>query len=109
MQGASPLLIALQYRHPAIAIALLVSAASQAAQSNGARTAADIALVDSQTPHDGEFPLLVAVRAGYDEVIEVLMAVGARTDLRNRSGHTALATAESYRRKTAIALLKKTQ
>jgi ankyrin repeat protein len=107
MQGASPLLIALQYRHPDIAIALLVHAARQARDAGApASRAAELALVDAQTPHDGEFPLLVAVRAGYDDVVAALLALGARTDLTNRAGHTVLATAERYRRAAVVELLK---
>ena len=46
MQGASPLLIALQYRHPRIAMALL---------SKNRK-----AHINLETKHDGMFPLFVA-------------------------------------------------
>ena len=44
MQGASPLLIALQYRHPDIALRLVQDGDGKAAKIN------------VQTPHDGSFP-----------------------------------------------------
>eukprot|EP00943_MAST-04B_sp_MAST-4B-sp1_P003974 g3974.t1 len=66
MQGASPLLIALQYRHPRIAMALL-------SKNRDAQ-------IDVETPHDGIFPLFVASRYGYHKVVERLLKRGANIE-----------------------------
>lgn len=63
MRGASPLLIALQYKHPRIAMALL--SRNREAQVNVA------------TKHDGMFPLFVASRYGYHKVVQRLLERGA--------------------------------
>ena len=63
MRGASPLLIALQYKHPRIAMALLSK--NREAQVNVA------------TKHDGMFPLFVASRYGYHKVVQRLLKRGA--------------------------------
>ena len=63
MRGASPLLIALQYKHPRIAMALLSK--NREAQVNVA------------TKHDGMFPLFVASRYGYHKVVQRLLNRGA--------------------------------
>ena len=57
MRGASPLLIALQYKHPRIAMALLSKTGSP---------------VNVATKHDGMFPLFVASRYGYHKVVQRL-------------------------------------
>ena len=63
MRGASPLLIALQYRHPRIAMALL---------SKNRK-----AHINLETKHDGMFPLFVASRYGYHKVVKRLLKRGA--------------------------------
>jgi ankyrin repeat protein len=66
MQGASPLLIALQYRHPRIAMALL----------SKNRTAH----VNLATAHDGLVPLYVACKYSYHKVVERMLQRGAQID-----------------------------
>lgn len=55
-----------------------------------------------QTPHDGETPLHTALRAGYTEVAVALLEAGARVDLKNRWGDTALDVARKYRREESL-------
>ena len=81
MQGASPLLIALQYGFPKIALALLRSAGDPA--------------IDAATRHDGAFPLLVAVERGYADVVRALLERGAKPDQRDARGRTPLSVALS--------------
>jgi len=61
MQGASPLLIAIQYRHPEIALELL--------DWNGDN---DSAHIDAATPHDGSRPLIAATYFGFAKVCSVV-------------------------------------
>ena len=81
MQGASPLLIALQYRHPDIALRLVQDGDGKAAKIN------------VQTPHDGSFPLLVAAKHGYKRIVRRLIQVGATLGMTDRRGESALSTA----------------
>jgi len=80
MEGVSPLLLSLQYRHPDIALRLLdVENALIRAHVN--------------TPcmkQDGIFPLFVASGYGYERVVRKLLDLGANPTLRTRHGHTAL-------------------
>lgn len=83
MKGATPLLIALQYRHPRIAMNLL---------SKGQE-----AHVNKATPHDGMFPLFVATQYGYHNVVERLLDRSAKIDKKLKgNGHTATDIAISY-------------
>ena len=63
MRGATPLLIAVQYRHPRIAMALM----------SKNRTAH----VNLATKHDGMFPLFVACQYGYHKVVKRMLKRGA--------------------------------
>ena len=81
MQGASPLLISLQYRHPAIALYLLQESNLDKVHAN------------AQTAHDGSFPLLVAAMHGYKRVVERLLDIGVMTNMTNRRGDSALSAA----------------
>ena len=76
MQGASPLLISLQYKHEDIALELL-------ADGQNAR-------IDASTPMDGAFPLLVASGENYMRVVKRLVQRGANVNLKNQNGATAL-------------------
>jgi len=77
MEGASPLLIALQYRHRDIAIILLNSKLKDAN-------------VNSQTPRDGQFALYVAAFEGYEAVVQEILNQNGNPSLVTRSGHSAL-------------------
>ena len=90
MQGASPLLIALQYKHPKIALLLLKG-----------KNSMEKACVNSQAPQDGAFPLFVAAGAGYSKVVRRLIKIGANVHLKRNDGSTALAYAR-YRRQTKV-------
>lgn len=70
MQGASPLLLSLQYKHPSIAMLLLQD-------RWGSPKAAKI---DSKTLHDGSFPLVAAIIGGYKEVLQRLLQRGVTVD-----------------------------
>jgi ankyrin repeat protein len=94
MEGASPLLLALQYRHPRIALLLLQGRPASATN------------VNVRTPHDGVFPLLEASRLGFADVVEALLRAGARPELKSRSGLTALVAARRGGHKGIIALLE---
>ena len=90
MQGASPLLLALQYKHPKIALLLLKG-----------KNSMKKACVNSQAPQDGAFPLFVAAGAGYSRVVRRLIKIGANVHLKRNDGSTALAYAR-YRRQTKV-------
>jgi ankyrin repeat protein len=68
MEGASPLLIALQYRHPPIALLLLHGGSGVYSRESGER-----ALVNLPVPKDGSTPLFAAAGEGYTEVIDLLI------------------------------------
>lgn len=82
MEGASPLLIALQYRHPAIALALL----RERPRGRGAH-------INTATPHDGARPLATAVGYGFGDVVEELLKQGADAAAGDKAGRTALSVA----------------
>ena len=77
MEGASPLLIALQYKHPDIALILLNSKLKDAN-------------VNSQIPRDGQFALYVAALEGYEAVVKEILNQNGNPSLVTRSGHSAL-------------------
>ena len=95
MQGASPLLISLQYKHPKIARILLKG-----------DNAYKVAHVDFKTPPDGSFPLFVAAGAGYLNVVKQLLRVGANIHLKTSNGATALDFARYRRHWKIVALLE---
>jgi uncharacterized protein len=81
MKGASPVLIALQYKHPRIALSLLKQEYH--------------AHLNAATPHDGMYPLFVATQYGYFRVVERLLARGANFDKPVR-GYTPYALARYF-------------
>ena len=83
MQGASPVLIAIQYNHPDIALLLLEEPGEP--------------LVNARTPHDGLCALAAAAMAGFDSVVQRLLVRGASPWLKTNFGHTALDLAHSQR------------
>ena len=85
MEGASPLLLALQYKHPEIALICLRANASDAK-------------IDARTPHDGVFPLITAIRMAYWDVADALLAAGASVTIGDHRGETALSAALRARR-----------
>ena len=97
MQGASPLLIALQYSHPKIAHVLLRG-----------KDAISSAHVNTQTK-DGVFPLFVASGAGYVKVVKRLLQVGANVYLKTKQGATALDYATYSKRYKVIHILMEHQ
>lgn len=80
MEGASPLIIALQYHHPDIALTLL-------------KTNKSDPLVNSRIPSDKQFALYLAALEGYDDVVAEIIRRGGKHTLRTRSGHSALSAA----------------
>ena len=94
MEGASPLLLAIQYKHPDIAlICLNVSDARRSAH------------VDVQIPHDGAFPLLAAIDYGFEAVADAIINIGSDVTLVDKRGRTALSAALSTRRDALAARL----
>lgn len=99
MQGVSPLLLSLQYRHPKIALRLL---------SSSGQTNVDVRLeaqVDEPEPRSGVFPLFEAAGRGYVEVVKRLLDVGADTSLVTRHGMSALEYALHRRQAETARLL----
>ena len=92
MQGSSPLLIALQYKHPKIARVLLKDTNERH--------------VNHQTPQDGAFPLFVAAGAGYVNVVKHLIRVGADVTLKTKQGATALDYARYRGKKKVVNVLE---
>ncbi|CAE8681824.1 unnamed protein product [Polarella glacialis] len=77
MQGVTPLITSLQYRHPKIAVALLDST-----------TPANVAVA---SPADGQTALHLAAAYDFPEVVaRILMSFGGRTDVRDHQGNVAL-------------------
>ncbi|CAJ1368349.1 unnamed protein product [Effrenium voratum] len=76
MQGVTPLITALQYRHPHVAVALL-----------DARTPANVGVV---SPLDGQSALHIAAAYSYASIVARIVLQGAATDLRDRAGNTPL-------------------
>ena len=99
MEGASPLLISLQYKHPKIARALLRGKDHQRILRNSH--------VNVQAPQDGVFPLFVAVGHGYVNVAKRLLKMGANVSLVTSRNVSALDYAIHKRHKKMIALLGK--
>ena len=85
MEGVSPLLLALQYRHPDIALRLL-----------DVEDALVRAHVNTPCPQDGTFPLFMASLYGYKRVVRKLLDLGANPNLKTSRGHTALSASRRY-------------
>ena len=80
MEGATPLVIALQYRHPKIALLLLEDGYPDPH-------------LNAQVPSDGSSALLVAVISGYKEVVRRLLDLGADPNISTSRGVTPLSQA----------------
>ena len=91
MEGATPLIIALQYHHPAIALELLRAKPTPS--------------IDHRVPRDGSSALFVAAGAGYTEVVQELLRLGANPDLANRHGASPLSHAALRGQVQAMRLL----
>ena len=92
MEGATPLVIALQYRHPHIALLLLEDGWPDPR-------------LDCQVPSDGSSALFVAAGYGYLEVVQRLVERGAQLSLTNTRGATPLSFAISRRQQEIVRLL----
>ena len=82
MEGATPLIIAIQYKHPHIALLLL----------ENHKQGWDASL-DTRVPKDGTSAVLAGAAEGYATVVEQLLRMGASPDLPSRGGATALQVA----------------
>ena len=90
MEGATPLMIALQYKHPRIAMNLL--------------TKGNEAYINKPTPKDGLFPLFLAAQYGYHKVVDRLLARGANLNAKVKgSDHTTMNIA--YRHKNVMQVI----
>ena len=92
MEGATPLVIALQYRHPHIALLLLQEHWSDPG-------------IDSKVPSDGSSALFVASLYGYTNVVIRLLQIGANVNIKNRMGATPLSAALSNHHHDIVELL----
>ena len=92
MEGATPLVIALQYRHPAIALLLLQDGWTDPH-------------MDAQVPSDGSSALLVAVMYNYLDVVKRLLERGADPDIATPRGMTPLLQAASRGQEEIVSLL----
>ena len=79
MEGATPLVLAVQYHHPEIALTLARARPTPA--------------LDARVPIDGSSALFAAAGAGYDSVVTELLALGAAVDIANNHGATPLSHA----------------
>ena len=91
MEGATPLIIALQYRHPHIAKLLIEEGGD--------------CKINARVPKDGSSALFVAAGSGYLEIVALLAKVGATLDIKNRGGATPLSHAVMRGRLDAAQLL----
>jgi ankyrin repeat protein len=90
MQGVTPLLLSLQYKHPHVALLLLESLQTD---SKYADARDRVRMVNHRAPIDGAFPLFVACSNGYHKVVEKLLSMSADVNLANNFGATALSAA----------------
>ncbi|CAL1146769.1 unnamed protein product [Cladocopium goreaui] len=81
MEGVTPLITALQYSHPEIAMALL-----------DGRTPAQL---DVTSPRDGQSALHIASGLGFATVVARILHLGGRSDVPDRAGHLPLDYAAS--------------
>jgi len=94
MEGATPLIIALQYRHPDIALLLLNDSYSDPK-------------INAKVPVDGSSALFVASGYGYEKVVKRLLERDANANIPNRQGATALSHAIMNRHNGIVSLLLK--
>ena len=92
MEGATPLVIALQYKHPHIALLLLEDGWPDPR-------------LDSRVPTDGSSAMFVASGSGYLEVVRRLIERGAAVNLSNKRGATPLSFALSSRHHQVVETL----
>ena len=92
MEGATPLVIALQYKHPHIALLLLEDDWPDPR-------------LDSRVPADGSSAMFVASGYGYLEVVRRLIERGAEVNLSNNRGATPLSFALASRHPRVVELL----
>jgi len=96
MQGVTPLLLSLQYRHPQIALLLLDNLENDKEATR---------LVNLQAPMDGSFPLFVASGFGYRKVVHKLLDSQADVNLKNSLGASALSHAVFQGRNEIVSIL----
>ena len=92
MEGATPLVIALQYKHPHIALLLLEDGYPDPH-------------LDAQVPSDGSSALLVSVISGYKEVVQRLLHLGADPNISTSRGVTPLSQAAALHKEDLVRLL----
>eukprot|EP00092_Neocalanus_flemingeri_P024493 GFUD01026561.1.p1 GENE.GFUD01026561.1~~GFUD01026561.1.p1 ORF type:complete len:899 (-),score=198.15 GFUD01026561.1:15-2711(-) len=92
MEGATPLIIALQYRHPNIGLLLLEETYSDPK-------------INAKVPVDGSSALFVASGYGYDKVVKKLLKREANPNIKNRQGATSLSHALMNRHQNIVTLL----
>merc|ERR1719219_1320512 len=92
MEGATPLVIALQYKHPHIALLLLEDGWPDPR-------------LDCRVPSDGSSAMFVASGYGYLEVVRRLIERGADVNLSNKRGATPLSFALSNRHNDVVSML----
>ena len=92
MEGATPLVIALQYKHPDIALLLM-------------EDGWDDPKVDAKVPSDGSSALFVASLYGFEAVVERLIERKAKINIRNRQGATPLSAALSKNYDDIVSIL----
>ena len=92
MEGATPLVIALQYKHPDIALLLL-------------EDGWDDPKIDAKVPSDGSSALFVASLYGFEVVVKRLIERKAKINIRNRQGATSLSAALSNNHDAIVNIL----
>ena len=92
MEGATPLVIALQYKHPDIALLLL-------------QDEWDDPKINSKVPADGSSAIFVASLYGYEDVVKRLIELKANVNIKNKGGASPLSAAVSNNHKGIINLL----
>jgi len=80
MQGATPLILAIQYKHPQIALELM-------------HIQPKSCLLDAKVPVDGTSALFAAIGEGYVSVAWRILDLGADIEIANNHGATALSYA----------------
>ena len=96
MQGTTPLITALQYRHKEIALVLINASCS--------------AKINAQVPIDGAYAIYTAAGNGYTSVVKALLKYDKEkvdVNLITRSGQTALSHAVFKRKHKSVSLLLK--
>lgn len=120
--NSTPLYVACQNGHRGIVTMLLKKNAVVNVETSAGGTALSVAcqngnedvvrllldepvLVDHQSPHNGQTPLIIASALGFKNIVKMLLLKGADVDLKDNAGGTALHFAQHKQHHDVVKLL----